>query len=70
MAILATPHEDFFRPTWVQTCLQMVMVIPFGGIMQFKDRASLDAYPKHPAHQALLTWLAPLIHAIELDLRS
>jgi hypothetical protein len=48
----------------------MVMVIPFGGIMQFKDRASLDAYPKHPAHQALLTWLAPLIHAIELDLRS
>ena len=40
----------------------------FGGIMQFKDRASLEAYPRHPAHQALLTWLVPLIDAIELDL--
>src|SRR3977135_2943204 len=26
----------------------------FGGIMQFKDKASLDAYVQHPAHQALL----------------
>ena len=40
----------------------------FGGIMQFKDKASLDAYPQQPAHQALLTWLVPLIDAIELDL--
>lgn len=40
----------------------------WGGIMQFKDRASLEAYPLHPAHQALLVWLAPLIDAIELDL--
>ena len=40
----------------------------FVGIMQFKDRASLEAYPQHPAHQALLAWLVPLIDAIELDL--
>ena len=37
---------------------------------QFKDQASLDAYVQHPAHQALLAWLVPLIDAIELDLRA
>jgi hypothetical protein len=42
----------------------------FGGIMQFKDKASLDAYVQHPAHQALLAWLVPLIDAVELDLRA
>jgi len=42
----------------------------FGGIMQFKDEASLEAYFQHPAHQALLAWLVPLIDAVELDLRS
>jgi antibiotic biosynthesis monooxygenase (ABM) superfamily enzyme len=42
----------------------------FGGIMQFKDKASLDAYVQHPAHQKLLTWLLPLIDPIELDLRA
>jgi hypothetical protein len=42
----------------------------FGGIMQFKDKAALDAYVRHPAHQALLAWLVPLIDAIELDLRA
>jgi hypothetical protein len=42
----------------------------FGGLMQFKDEASLDAYVQHPAHQALLAWLIPLIDAIELDLRA
>jgi antibiotic biosynthesis monooxygenase (ABM) superfamily enzyme len=42
----------------------------FGGIMQFKDKAALDAYVQHPAHQALLVWLIPLIEAIELDLRA
>lgn len=42
----------------------------FGGIMQFKDVASLNAYVKHPAHQALLVWLVPLIDAVELDLRA
>ena len=42
----------------------------FGGIMQFKDQASLEAYFQHSAHQALLVWLVPLIDAIELDLRA
>jgi hypothetical protein len=42
----------------------------FGGIMQFKDKASLEAYVQHPAHQALLAWLMPRIDAIELDLRA
>ncbi len=42
----------------------------FGGIMQFKDKAALDKYVQHPAHQALLAWLVPLIDAIELDLRA
>lgn len=42
----------------------------FGGVMQFKDKASLEAYVQHPAHQALLAWLVPLIDAIELDLRA
>jgi hypothetical protein len=42
----------------------------FGGIMRFKDQASLEAYVQHPAHQALLKWLVPLIDAIELDLNA
>lgn len=42
----------------------------FGGIMQFTNQAALDAYVKHPAHQALLAWLVPLIDAIELDLQA
>lgn len=42
----------------------------FGGIMQFKDEASLDAYVHHPAHELLLSWLVPLIDAVELDLRA
>ena len=42
----------------------------FGGIMLFKDDASLNAYVQHPAHQALLAWLVPLIDAVELDLRA
>jgi antibiotic biosynthesis monooxygenase (ABM) superfamily enzyme len=40
----------------------------FGGVMRFTDKAALDAYVQHPAHQALLVWLVPLIDAIELDL--
>lgn len=42
----------------------------FGGIMQFKDKAALDAYVQNPAHQTLLAWLVPLIDAIELDLQA
>ena len=42
----------------------------FGGIMKFRDKASLEAYSDHPAHAALLEWLVPLIDAIELDLHA
>jgi hypothetical protein len=42
----------------------------FGGIMQFTNKAALEAYVKHPAHQALLVWLMPLIVAVELDLQA
>ena len=38
--------------------------------MLFKDDASLNAYFQHPAHQALLAWLVPLIDAVELDLHA
>ena len=39
----------------------------FGGVMQFTDRASLDAYNSHPAHQKDLEFLRPLIEAVEID---
>jgi hypothetical protein len=42
----------------------------FGGVMRFKDQETLDAYVQHPAHQALLKWLLPLVDAIELDVRA
>jgi hypothetical protein len=35
--------------------------------MKFPDKAALEAYNVHPAHQALLKWLVPLIEAIEVD---
>jgi len=38
-----------------------------GGVMQFADRASLDAYPSHPVHEKLVSWLRPMIQAIEVD---
>lgn len=38
-----------------------------GGTMKFADAAALAAYNAHPAHQALLKWLLPLIEAIEVD---
>ena len=38
-----------------------------GGVMKFADAAALEAYNIHPAHQALLKWLVPLIDAIEVD---
>ncbi|WP_180538106.1 Dabb family protein [Nevskia soli] len=42
----------------------------FGGIMHFSNKAALEAYVKHPAHQALLKWLVPLIEAVELDIHA
>ncbi|HKF24604.1 MAG TPA: Dabb family protein [Candidatus Acidoferrum sp.] len=38
-----------------------------GGVMKFPDKASMEAYNAHPVHQALLSWLLPLIDPIEVD---
>ncbi len=39
----------------------------FGGVMHFHDQAAFEAYNVHPAHQALLAWLGPLVEPLELD---
>ena len=41
-----------------------------GGTMHFTDRTALEAYSSHPAHQALLTWLLPLIDPLEVDFEA
>jgi Stress responsive A/B Barrel Domain len=39
-----------------------------GGVMKFRDAASLGAYATHPVHQKLVDWLMPLLKlAAELD---
>jgi hypothetical protein len=38
-----------------------------GGVMKFSDSAAYRAYQRHPAHVALLSWLQPLIEAVEVD---
>jgi hypothetical protein len=42
----------------------------FGGMMKFASRADFEGYNEHPAHQALLGWLLPLIEAMELDFET
>ncbi len=42
----------------------------FGGVMEFADQAAFEAYTVHPAHKALLSWLVPLIDAVELDIKA
>lgn len=39
----------------------------FAGVMKFADRAAFAAYGTNAAHVALLSWLMPLIDALELD---
>ena len=39
----------------------------FIGVMRFTNKAAVDAYVVHHAHQALLAWLVPLIDPVELD---
>ena len=39
----------------------------FAGVMKFASKLALDNYPDHPTHQALLTWLIPMVEALELD---
>jgi hypothetical protein len=41
-----------------------------GGVMKFADAAACQRYNAHPVHQKLLTWLLPLIDAIEVDFPS
>lgn len=41
-----------------------------GGVMKFRDRASLEAYNGDPAHQELLNWLMPLIEPVEVDFEA
>jgi hypothetical protein len=41
-----------------------------GGVMKFSDKAALDAYSPHPVHQKLVSWLMPLIDAIEVDFEA
>jgi Stress responsive A/B Barrel Domain len=38
-----------------------------GGAMKFADKAALESYGPHPVHQKLVSWLRPLIEAIEVD---
>jgi hypothetical protein len=40
----------------------------FGGVMMFTDRAAFEAYFVHPAHDALISWLMPLVDPTELDI--
>jgi len=42
----------------------------YAGLMKFTDKAACDAYVIHPAHQALLVWLVPLIEPVELDFQA
>ncbi|MGC1463991.1 MAG: Dabb family protein [Terracidiphilus sp.] len=42
----------------------------FAGMMKFVDKEAVDFYLIHPAHMALLRWLAPLIDAVELDFEA
>jgi hypothetical protein len=40
----------------------------FGGVMMFTDRGAFEAYFVHPAHEALIAWLMPLVDPTELDI--
>ena len=42
----------------------------FCGLMTFTKKEMFDAYFPHPAHQALLKWLVPLVDPIELDFEA
>ena len=40
----------------------------FGGVMMFANRDAFEAYFVHPAHEALISWLMPLVDPTELDI--
>lgn len=57
--------------TWVGTNISpRSQGYELGGVMQFSDRAALDAYAVHPAHQEVLEFLRPLIEPIEVDFEA
>ena len=57
--------------TWVGTNISpRSQGYELGGVMQFSDRAALDAYTTHPAHQEVLAFLRPLIEPIEVDFEA
>jgi hypothetical protein len=54
--------------TWVGTNISpRSRGYELGGVMKFEDEASLLAYPGHPVHVELVSWLMPLIEPIEVD---
>jgi hypothetical protein len=57
--------------TWVgQNISPRSQGYELGGVMQFSDRAALEAYNSHPAHEKVLAFLRPLIDAIEIDFEA
>ena len=42
----------------------------FAGVMIFESKEIYAGYWAHPAHQALLQWLMPIIEPIEFDLEG
>jgi len=57
--------------TWVGTNISpRSQGYELGGVMQFSDRAALEAYSTHPAHQRVLAFLQPLIEPIEVDFEA
>jgi Stress responsive A/B Barrel Domain len=57
--------------TWVGTNISpRSQGYELGGVMQFSDRAALDAYTTHPAHREVLAFLRPLIEPIEVDFET
>ena len=54
--------------TWVGTNISpRSLGYELGGVMKFADEASLLAYPTHPVHVKLVSWLMPLIEPVEVD---
>ncbi len=41
----------------------------FAGVMKFADAETFGGYNDHPVHQKLLSWLVPLVEAVEVDFK-
>jgi hypothetical protein len=54
--------------TWVGTNISpRSLGYELGGVMKFADKESLLAYPDHPVHVELVSWLMPLVEPVEVD---